>query len=265
MIQTPAKPVSKPVTLEGMRILVTRPKAQASGLAEQITRVGGEPVLFPVIEIEQIEPTAISSTTEQIQRAKIILFVSQNAVEAALLHWSQTLFSPNQIIAAVGRSTARALERHGFRSVLRPTRADSEGLLQLEALQAVDGCEVVIFRGEGGREHLAAELRRRGAQVSYIECYRRRQADSNINALLKSWSRRAIDAVTVTSGETLERLYQMSGALGRVWLSKTALITASQRQSELAYEKGFRQVITASGASDSEMITALLQFAAQRQ
>ena len=77
-------------------------------------------------------------------------------------------------VATVGGASVRALERFGITGVVAPQgRYDSESLLDLPALAAVNGRRVVIFRGEGGRELLGETLRARGAVVEYAECYRR--------------------------------------------------------------------------------------------
>ena len=45
--------------LAGKGIVVTRPARQAERLAALIRAAGGEPILYPVIEIRDVDPSAI--------------------------------------------------------------------------------------------------------------------------------------------------------------------------------------------------------------
>ena len=58
---------------------------------------------------------------------------------------------------AVGFGTSLVLSDHGIKADY-PTVAGSEGLLELSGLQKVKDLKVLIVRGVGGRELLAAEL-----------------------------------------------------------------------------------------------------------
>ncbi|MBT3504939.1 MAG: uroporphyrinogen-III synthase, partial [Piscirickettsiaceae bacterium] len=64
--------------LKGIRVLVTRPEAQAKTLLERLVTLGAEVVALPVIEIVAIAPTSWLAVdlTEQ----DMLIFVSRNAV-----------------------------------------------------------------------------------------------------------------------------------------------------------------------------------------
>ena len=78
---------------------------------------------------------------------------------------------------AVGPSTAEVLEQAHLTVHCPAERFDSEGILALPGLQpeVIAGQKVLLWRGVGGREKLAAVLRERGAQVDYAELYERRE------------------------------------------------------------------------------------------
>jgi uroporphyrinogen-III synthase len=90
-------------------------------------------------------------------------------------------------------------------------RHDSEALLQAPRLQAVRGENIIVFRGEGGREQLRQELEARGAKVSYAQCYRRVRPVADPAALLEAWDRGQVHAVSALSAETLENFVAMLG------------------------------------------------------
>ena len=139
--------------LVGKRILVTRPREQAAGLAALIREEGGEPILFPAIEIGDLaDLTAFHAITDRLETFDLAIFISPTAVQRALdllqARRKGRAWPARLQVAAIGRGTARELERSGFPGVLAPAaEADSEALLALPALATVAGKRVVVFRG----------------------------------------------------------------------------------------------------------------------
>jgi uroporphyrinogen-III synthase len=248
--------------LAGRGIVVTRPALQATSLAEMIQSAGGRPILFPVLEIlDTADLAPLIDAVDRLDRFDLAIFISPNAVlramnqVAARRNWPAGLRA-----AAVGKGSVKELKRFGITEVLVPTRSfDSEGLLALPELQQIDGWRVVIFRGDGGRELLGDTLARRGAEVEYVECYRRARPRADAAPLLRAWARNEVDAVTVTSSEGLRNLFEMLGKLGQSWFLRTPLLAPHPRIAAVARELGCRHVVeTAPG--DEGLMDALLQL-----
>jgi uroporphyrinogen-III synthase len=198
--------------LAGLGVLITRPAAQAAGMRERIAEMGGVPVLFPTLAILPPRDTeALARHLADLAKRDLAIFVSPTSVEhglAAIPAWPAGLRA-----AAVGQGTAAALRAAGIANVLAPTDGgDSEHLLALPELAAMNGRRVLIFRGEGGRELLADTLKARGARVDYAECYRRGLPETDPTPLLALWRRGGIQAVTVLSSEGLDNLFTLLGA-----------------------------------------------------
>jgi len=251
--------------LAGRRIVVTRPAGQNEGLAEMIRAEGGEPIVFPVLEILDLEDTrALVAAADRLDEYDLAVFISPNAVDKALnvigarREWPQGLRA-----ATIGRASERALARYGVTDVIAPSgRFDSEALLALPQLAGVQGWRVVVFRGDGGRELLGDTLRERGATVDYIECYRRVRPNADVEPLLKRWGRGEIDAVTVSSSEGLRNLYDMLGKLGQAWLKRTPLLAPHARIAENARALGCERVIE-TGPADEGLCAGLVAFLGQ--
>ena len=249
--------------LSGVRVLVTRPARQAQALCNAIAARGGEILRLPVIEIG--DPSDIRPALKIIDKLDsfaIAIFISANAVEMAqALITAHGAWPATLKIAAVGKRTAAALQHLGKHVDLMPQHgSDSEALLSLAGLQDVAGKNIVIFRGEGGRELLADTLTQRGAHVEYAEVYRRMKPDVDVSAIQQAGEAGEIHIITVTSNESLHNLCAMTGDRGRHWLYKTPLVVISQRSAELARETGFKIVIIAKHASDEGLVDAIKEW-----
>jgi uroporphyrinogen-III synthase len=150
-----------------------------------------------------------------------------------------------------------ALRELGVTDVVVPVdRFDSEGLLALPELQDVAGKRVMILRGDGGRELLGDTLKARGATVEYVTCYQRSKPQLDMAALLRS----APDALTVTSSEALEYLWQSAVESQRDALRDMPLFAPHARIAELAQRQGWLRVIQ-TGAGDDGLLDGLIAWA----
>lgn len=251
--------------LAGRRIVVTRPRAQAATLAARIREAGGEALVFPALEIRDLEDLKpFLALADRLEEFDLAIFISPNAVHKAMdllrARRGARPWPARLRVAAIGRRSRRELEQEGFSAVLAPLlRADSEALLALPELADVSGRRVVIFRGAGGRELLGEALAARGAGVEYADCYRRARPDADAEPLLAAWARGAVDAVAVSSAEGLANLSEMLGKPGREWLKKTPLLVPHARVAQAAARLGAREVIVA-GPGDAEVVAGLVAY-----
>lgn len=236
------------MSLAGKRILVTRPRELAGALAALIAGAGGEPVLYPVLEIRDLEDAGpVRALLARAPGFDLAVFISPSAVRKSFaLHagpWPAR-------IAAVGEGTRRALEARGGRDIIVPeARADSEALLALPQFQRVDAMRILIVRGVGGREVLAGELGARGARVEIAECYRRAPPSTPPPA-------GALDAACVGSGDALENLVS---ALGRERLRALPVLVPHARVMEHARALGLQAPVLA-GPGDAQMLARLVAY-----
>jgi uroporphyrinogen-III synthase len=247
--------------LTGIRVLVTRPVAQARELALQIERAGGQAIVLPSIEIAgPADELALERIIARLDTFDLAVFISRNSVQQALdrIEQQRGAFPPSVRIAAVGAGTAAALRARGCEVTIAPqTNYRSETLLQSEELQQVDGLHVVIFRGRGGRELLADTLRARGATVDYAECYQRLRPETDTAEIVQHWQTGGIDIVISTSVEGLENLDAMLGETGRRLLRETPMVIIGPRMAAACRRMGVKQALMASEASDAALLAAV--------
>ena len=227
--------------LAGLKVLVTRPRDQASRLAQAIGQQGGTAVLCPLLEIAQVSDLPrLQAQVSHIEQADLAIFISPNAVQYGM--------------ATVGEGSAKALRALGVAHVLVPVeRFDSEGLLARPELQTIDGWHVMIFRGDGGREFLGDSLCARGARVEYVTCYLRCKPQCPVSDIA------GVDLMTVTSSEALNHLSHMIA--DSTELFDRPLFVIHPRIAELAKRLGWAKVyLTESG--DDGLLKGLQAWAA---
>jgi uroporphyrinogen-III synthase len=271
--------------LAGRTVLVTRPAHQTAALVDMIDAAGGVAFAFPALDIEVVPVEALAAPLAQLRNADIAIFISPNAAQfgMAAIHAGGGLPAATEVFA-VGPGTARALQAAGVSDVitpgerplpnplplageganvgLRPPKAinhDSEALLALPQLQDMAGKRVVIIRGVGGRALLADTLTARGAEVHFLECYRRVRPQVDAAPLLARWQAGGIDAVTVTSVETLRNLAALLGEAGAPLLAATPLFAPHEKIAEAARRFGIARVIATPGG-DAGLMEGLLNW-----
>ena len=240
-------------------VVLTRPQADSERLSQTLQSEGFQTRVMPVMTIEAI-PDAERALSPSLSDDALCIFVSANAVRFGLPQLGPDLARcPDLTVIAVGNKTRDTLVAEGIQAQV-PFRADSEGLLAMPALSAPDARDVVIVKGEGGRELLASELTRRGARVTEWVCYRRCWPDVDVSELDKVGDGLIFQA---SNGEALLRLAELVAGGGRVDLFQSPIIVPSDRVARLAIDMGWGQVIRAEDASDDAFIRALKQHTAR--
>lgn len=243
--------------LQGVGVLVTRPRAQAAELIDLIQNRGGNAICFPVIDIVPREHSAIAADAATLPKPDIALFVSRNAVAHGLS------FAEDAIKGATGPATASAIQSHGHAVDIQPTSGfDSEHLLVEPALQDVAGKSIRIIRGTGGRGLLAETLRARGATVDFLPVYERRLPACSAELLAEvegAWRNGGIHAITVMSVQTLKNLLEILPDWCRQQIESVPLVTPAARVIKEALDLcPAARTVLASGPQAAEMLDAII-------
>ena len=194
-----------------LSVLITRPEPGATSLAEAVRGLGLKPLIAPMLEISALK-TIDTPKCFAPEEADALIFVSGPAVEFGIRHLQGAKLEEKKIYA-VGASTAARI-RGSLASqppvdIFLPEQGfNSEALLGLDDFQPakVRGLKILIVRGLGGREFLADELRKRGAEVGYLQVYERIPSALSLRAILAE-ARVSVPSIgVVTSVEGLRRL-----------------------------------------------------------
>lgn len=242
--------------LDGVRVLVTRPKAQSKELVNAITERGGVAVEFPVIETIERDTADVARAIQELAEPDIVIFVSTNAVRFGLA------YAASARIAAIGPATTRDIKQRGHAVDIRSRDGfSSEHLLATPELQDVAGKVIRIIRGNGGRELLAGTLRDRGATVEYLEVYSRKApdyADDEVAAVEQQLLAGEIDIVTIMSVDSLVNLIALLPSTCLEALGKTLLVTPATRViKELEERIPGSSIALAKGPQAKNMVAAM--------
>jgi uroporphyrinogen-III synthase len=246
-------------SLQGVAVLVTRPERRAAELTSAIEAAGGSAIAFPVIRIEVLDPAEVAREARRLPVPDIVIFVSRNAVDHGLAYHAPGLAR----IAAIGPATRAAIERAGHTvDIAAVDGFDSERLLAAAELQDVAGKNVRIVHGGAGRDHLARELRLRGALVDYLPVYRRMPATYSgaaIKRLQNRWQAGGVQAVTAMSVESFDNLWSILPVEAHHLLQCTPLVTPSRRVIQAMEEKiPGSPAFLAAGPQAADMLQALI-------
>jgi uroporphyrinogen III methyltransferase/synthase len=221
--------------LFGKRILVTRPREQAAELVERLEAMGAQAIEAPMIRIAP--PDDFGPLDEACEHAGTfdwIIFSSASAVDAfvqRLLETPQDLRALKGVkLGVVGPATAERLTRLGLKVDLTPAEFRAESVLHAMS-QAGDlrGLKILLPRADIGRELLADELRKQGAEVTEVVAYRtvvaepEREGEPDIYRMLLE---RRIEVVTFTSASAVRNFVKVLGAEPAADLLRTTIVAS---------------------------------------
>ncbi len=240
-----------------MAVLVTRPDEQGKELCRQLEDIGITALHHPLISIEA--GTDLSQLIPDIHKCDTIIAVSQHAVALSdLFLRNQQSFWPTSIrYLAVGQKTAHLLSKATGQSVNYPQVSDSEHLLELSELQSVSGQDIIILRGNGGRELIYETLTQRGAVVQYKEVYQRADLPFDAKLCVEKWQQAHVDTLVITSSHQLTYFISQLDENCLKWALQLTLVVPSERIARDAKALGFERTLITNSASNPDLVAAL--------
>jgi uroporphyrinogen III methyltransferase/synthase len=265
--------------LFGRRVIVTRARAQASGLAATLRGLGAEVVELPAIRIEpRIERPEVRAAVERIGEYALLCLTSPNGVRLLFEALEKTGLdaralgglkqkqvgaeeseagSAGTVIAAIGPGTARALRRHGIVADIVPERFVAEALVEALAGIEVEGKRVLVARAAEARAVLPQALRERGAEVDDVALYETVREQPDAAAIEAA---RGADYVTFTSSSTVKNLTE---ALGDRFPKRARVVSIGPVTSEAARAAGLTVDVEAERHDVDGLLEALLADASR--
>ena len=238
-------------------ILITRPEGKGAALAEQLEQAGYQAPLFPVLNINYLTPS--STQLSPLINADKIIFISQDAVKA-LAQLKPDINIKAQFYA-VGQQTADTIyELFGVRAAT-PKQFDSEGVLALKSLAQVDGSNIVLVKGQGGRPDIAKVLKERGAFLNNCVVYEREPVPDLTSSWTDHWQSSNVHGIVITSNAAVDAMFTPLAAQQLQWLQQCHFYVASERIAAYLQQQhvSLANIHIAAGASDNAMFTCINQ------
>ena len=164
---------NKPLTR--LRILVGRPRRQASALSAGLKALGAEVIEIPFIEIRKPRShKPLDAALKNIAEYDWLILTSVNGAEALAARIKRLRIKPQNLehinIAAIGPSTREAVEKLGLQVTVVPKRYVAESVVE-SLRRRVKHKQVLLARAKVARDVIPRELRKLGARVDVVEAY----------------------------------------------------------------------------------------------
>jgi uroporphyrinogen III methyltransferase/synthase len=219
--------------LFGKRVLVTRPRDQAHELVDRLEAMGAEAVLAPMIRILPPDDYGpLDETCARIGTFDWIVFSSANGVDVfinRLLGTGQDLRALGGVkLCVVGAATAERLAHYRLNADLVPAEFRAESVASaIRDTVDVRGLRVLLPRADIGRDVIADQLRKHGADVTEVVAYRTVAAEPGGEGepdIYRMLLDRRIDVVTFTSASAVRGFINLVGAEPAVDLLRTTVV-----------------------------------------
>lgn len=246
-----------------MAVLITRPDEKGTQLLAMLNKAGIAALHMPLFSIQAgAELNQLPRQLNQLNAEDYVFIVSQNAIRYSDQTLQQAGFPWREDLHyfTVGRRTALAFASQTERSIAYPfAQETSEGVLALPAMADLQGKNVLILRGNGGRAFFAEQAILRGATIHTLECYRREPISYDKVEQTSMLKRAGINRIIVTSAEILSSLLDFVPKNEHNWLTSCSVITVSKRLKHLAHAMGWEKVIVSPRADNPTLLATLLQ------
>jgi uroporphyrinogen III methyltransferase / synthase len=247
--------------LHGRTVVVTRARAQASGVAKTLQGLGAQVVELPAIRIESLTGTdEARAAAKAIGDYDLICLTSPNGVKLLFEAITEAGLDARALagatVAAIGPGTARALAAEGIAADVIPERFVAEALVEVLEDVEVEGKRVLIARAAEARDVLPEALRERGAEVDVVALYETVREAPDEKAIAAA---QGADYVTFTSSSTVKNLTE---ALGERFPAAARIVSIGPVTSETVREVGLEVAVEADRHDVDGLLSALLADAA---
>lgn len=251
---TGALPVIKP--LLGWRVLVPRGGKWGDGIAAGLRAVGAVPVIAPLINFASTEnPDELSAELDRLRAGAFGWLVVTSATTVDVLVGQGVRVPPGTRVAAVGETTANALQLAGYPVHFVPSDHSARGLVKEWPGAPEDG-EVLVPQSEIAEPTLVSGLRERGVAARFVSAYRTVGVAAPAS-VVEDVAEGRIQGLLVSSGSVARQIAEQFAPLPE----STVVVCIGPRTAFDARAAGLRVDRIAEERSAAALIRALAEYA----
>jgi uroporphyrinogen-III synthase len=252
-----------------MTFLIARPEEKAKQTAAVFTQHGFLSQVLPILKIDIHGDSSLITQLNQSSPTHIIItstYAVQWLINSIATHTVKLNFA-NICFVCVGAASANLLaveastNKLSFKTIKIAAPENSEGILRLPCLQTVKDKNIVLLKGEGGRDIIETQLSKRNAHVTSLSVYKRVVNAQAIQGFTFEPSQiRCIIATSIEIAELLLTSLVQNQSDKNDLLSCTWIV-ASERIKHYACENGIKNIVVSQGASDQALLECAKQIA----
>lgn len=251
---TGALPVVKP--LLGWRVLVPRGGKWGDGIAAQLRALGATPVIAPLINFAgSDDPDRLADELAALQRGEVEWLVVTSATTVDVLVGHGVSIPESTRVAAVGETTAQALQLAGYPVDFVPSDHSARGLVKEWPEAHVRG-RVLIPQSQIAEPTLVSGLRERGIDARFVTAYRTVGVEAPVQ-VVRDVAEGRITGLIISSGSVARQVAEQFSPLPEC----TAVVCIGPRTAFDARAAGLTVHRIAEERSSQALVRALADYA----
>jgi uroporphyrinogen III methyltransferase/synthase len=199
--------------LFGQRVVVTRARDQAGGLAHDLAELGADVLEIPTIKIAPPEDRQLFvEVLNSIGEYDWLVFTSANGVTSFFDYFFRAYEDVRDLgavrLAAVGPGTAAKLQELRLKVDVMPQEALGRTVADaLSTFQSIENVKILLLRAAGANPDLPKALEEKGAIVDDVPCYQTVPDTEDRNGAAARLRESGADWITFTSGSTVRNFH----------------------------------------------------------
>lgn len=256
--------------LHGKRVLVTRARAQASSLVEQLEALGADVIEFPTIEIIEIaDKKLIDITLKEIKNYTWVVFTSANSVLFFIKELARLGIDIRSLaglkLCAIGPKTSQVLSSYGLMAEYQPQNFSAQGIVDGLMGRLTPDDNILLPTAQESFMTVCDALSQNGIRYLRMPIYQNIQAQPTPQILFDMMGDKAIDYITFTSSSTVNRFMSLAEGVFIKRVLNTPVISIGPSTTQTAIDHGFKDITTCQNFTIEDMVSEIITQVKERQ
>lgn len=205
--------------LAGRRIVITRPREQATAWRSRLESLGADVVELPLIQVtKDYDKHTLVEVFAEIAQYEWIVFTSANGARFFFEEFAKAFDDIRAVglaqFAVVGEATADVVRSRHLRVEVQPKKANAEELAKaLTERESLDSAKVLVVTGNLNRDTLVEKLSEARAIVDRLPIYKTEETDLASDPIAGDFRQKGADAILFASPSAAQSFFDQAAAL----------------------------------------------------